>query len=227
MTAVQAIADEKDIETLFPLVHFVIQKYRNIMNHANIDYEDLFQVGCIGLLRAVRMFDPQKGNQFSSFAVPSIAGELNNYINRKSSHIKFSRSTTCVRRKIVRLGLVGRTAEEISSLLGVSVDAVNRALEQAKVRTVSLDIKISNEDGKPTNLVDLMPSNDDQTTVFVRDFIESLADRERRILKQRLTGATQSEIAREHGITQVHVSRIIARIGAKFVAYLEGGESRK
>lgn len=227
MTAVQAVADEKDIEVYFPLVHFVIKKYRNIMNHNNIEYDDLFQVGCIGLLRAVRTFDPQRGLQFSSFAVPNITGEINNFVNRKSSLVKLTSAGTSIRNKIVRLGLVGRTPEEISSRLGVGINAVKRALQQEKVRTISLDNQISNEDGRPTSLVDMMPSNDDQTVVFVRDFMESLAERERRILQQRLAGATQSEIAREHGITQVHVSRIIARIGAKFVAYLEGGESRK
>ncbi|MFD1953767.1 sigma-70 family RNA polymerase sigma factor [Paenibacillus thailandensis] len=103
MEAVAHKPDESRIEEHFHLVHFVLNKHKHLQSR--FEYEDLFQVGCIGLLDAIRRFDPSLGLAFSTYAVPCILGKINNY-RRDNRPFKGSQATKKLSPKVLSLDYV-------------------------------------------------------------------------------------------------------------------------
>lgn len=180
--------------------------------------DDLFQVGVIGLIKAIDNFDPGFGVKLSTYAVPMILGEVRRYL-RDHRHVRISRSmrdlaykAMQVRERMTAENMTEPTVDDIAKELGVRRADVVIALE-AVSDPVSLYEPVYTESGEALCLLDRMSDNlsaeDALNEMLVRDAIKKLPDRERRILELRyMRGRTQVEVAGEIGISQAQVSRI-------------------
>ncbi len=183
--------------------------------------EDLFQIGSIGLLKAVDKFDLRFEVRFSTYAVPMIAGEIRRFL-RDDGMIKVSRSVKELASKVrsareALTGELGRepTLEEIASVLGVSPEEAAASLE-AGSEVESLD-RPEGEDGNLCLMDRLEKETDDQELLLnrmvLRELLETLEAGQREIILRRYYyNQTQTEIARALGVSQVQVSRLEKRI---------------
>ena len=208
-------AREKLIEGNLRLVLSVIQRFSGRGENP----DDLFQVGCIGLLKAIANFDPTKEVRFSTYGVPMIAGEVRRYL-RDNSAIRVSRSIRDVAYRVLQckeaLTLrLGRepTQEEIAKELELPLAAVNEALD-AVCAPVSLYDPVYSDGGDPLTVMDQI--RDTKNTehqwmehIALRDAFRALNQREKQILSLRFyDGKTQMEVANTLGISQAQVSRL-------------------
>ena len=181
--------------------------------------DDLFQVGCIGLMKAIANFDPDKQVRFSTYGVPMIAGEVRRYL-RDNSPIRVSRSLRdvayrvlqCKEAMLLRLDREP-TLEEIARELELNVEEVSQALD-AICAPVSLYDPIYTDGGDPLTVMDQV--RDTKNTegnwmehIALRDAFRRLGDREKQILSLRFYDSkTQMEVAQVLGISQAQVSRL-------------------
>lgn len=209
-----AAAREKMINGNLRLVLSVIQRFVN--RGENLD--DLFQVGVIGLIKAIDNFDPTLDVRFSTYGVPMVCGELRRYL-RDNNSIRVSRSMrdTAYHAMQIKEELTtknGRepTVEEIAQIMEIPKENVVLALE-AIVEPVSLYEPVFSE-GNDTIYVmdqvgDKVDDNDWLDEIAIKEALSSLSDREKKILSLRyFKGKTQMEVATEIGISQAQVSRI-------------------
>ncbi len=208
-------ARERLIEGNLRLVLSVIQRF----DKRGESPDDLFQVGCIGLMKAIANFDPDKQVKFSTYGVPMIAGEVRRYL-RDNSAIRVSRSIRDVAYRVLQckealVTQLGRepTLEEISKSLELSVEEVSQALDAISA-PVSLYDPVYADGGDPLTVMDQV--RDTKNTegnwmehIALRDAFRSLGDREKQILSLRFyDGKTQMEVASVLGISQAQVSRL-------------------
>ncbi|MBR3589348.1 MAG: RNA polymerase sporulation sigma factor SigG [Clostridia bacterium] len=196
------------------LVLSVIQRFSNRGENP----DDLFQVGCIGLIKAIDNFNVDLGVRFSTYSVPMIIGEIRRYL-RDNNAVRVSRSMrdTAYHAMQVkeRLSLENRqepTVEEIAKELGIKKEEVVLALESI-VEPVSLYEPIYNDGGDTIYVMDQIgDQNDDRNwldEIELREEIKKLSPREKKILHLRfMQGKTQMEVANEVGISQAQVSRL-------------------
>ncbi|GAA5344730.1 RNA polymerase sigma (RpsG/SigG) subunit [Planifilum fimeticola] len=208
-------AREKLVNGNLRLVLSVIQRFNNRGENAN----DLFQVGCIGLMKAIDNFDLGQNVKFSTYAVPMIIGEIRRYL-RDNNPIRVSRSLRDIAYKAlqVRDSLTNRfsrepTIMEIAEAMGVSKEEVVFALDAIQ-DPVSLFEPIYQDGGDPIYVMDQL-SDDRQKDIYwvekiaLREAMNKLNDREKAILSMRFfEGKTQMEVAEEIGISQAQVSRL-------------------
>ena len=181
--------------------------------------DDLFQVGCIGLIKAISNFDPSKNVRFSTYGVPMIAGEVRRYL-RDNSTIRVSRSIRDVAYRVLQCkeamtARIGRepTLEEISRELDLPVEDVSEALD-AVCAPVSLYDPVFSDGGDPLTVMDQVRDNRNtdehwMEQITLRSAFASLGDREKQILSLRFyDGKTQMEVAGSLGISQAQVSRL-------------------
>ena len=181
--------------------------------------DDLFQVGCIGLIKAISNFDPDKQVRFSTYGVPMIAGEVRRYL-RDNSAIRVSRSIRDVAYKVLQCKeactvQMGRepTLEEISKELDIPIAEVSQALD-AVCAPVSLYDPVYADGGDPLTVMDQV--RDTKNTedgwmehITLQNAFRRLNDREKQILSLRFyDGKTQMEVANTLGISQAQVSRL-------------------
>ena len=210
-----ASAREKLIEGNLRLGLSVIQRF----DKRGENPDDLFQVGCIGLIKAISNFDPDKQVRFSTYGVPMIAGEVRRYL-RDNSAIRVSRSIRDIAYKVLqckeaRTAQMGRepTLEEISRELEIPIEDVSQALD-AVCAPVSLYDPVYADGGDPLTLMDQV--RDIKNTedgwmehITLQNAFRSLNDREKQILTLRFyDGKTQMEVAGALGISQAQVSRL-------------------
>ena len=208
-------AREKLIEGNLRLVLSVIQRF----DKRGENPDDLFQVGCIGLIKAISNFDPDKQVRFSTYGVPMIAGEVRRYL-RDNSAIRVSRSIRDIAYKVLqckeaRTAQMGRepTLEEISRELEIPIEDVSQALD-AVCAPASLYDPVYADGGDPLTLMDQV--RDIKNTedgwmehITLQNAFRSLNDREKQILTLRFyDGKTQMEVAGALGISQAQVSRL-------------------
>ena len=208
-------AREKLIEGNLRLVLSVIQRFSGRGENP----DDLFQVGCIGLLKAIANFDPTKEGRFSTYGVPMIAGEVRRYL-RDNSAIRVSRSIRDVAYRVLQckegmLSSMNRepTLEEIAKELDLTVEEVSQALD-AVCAPVSLYDPVYADGADPLTVMDQV--RDTKNTegnwmehIALRDAFQALGDREKQILSLRFyDGKTQMEVASVLGISQAQVSRL-------------------
>lgn len=210
-----AQAREKLIEGNLRLVLSVIQRF----DKRGESPDDLFQVGCIGLIKAIANFDPGKQVRFSTYGVPMIAGEVRRYL-RDNSAIRVSRSIRDVAYRVLQckeamLLRMDRepTLEEISQELGLAQEDVSEALD-AVCAPMSLYDPVYSDGGDPLMVMDQVrdtKNTDDRwmERIALREAFRALGDRERQILSLRFyDGKTQMEVANLVGISQAQVSRL-------------------
>ncbi|MBQ8415971.1 MAG: RNA polymerase sporulation sigma factor SigG [Clostridia bacterium] len=197
------------------LVLSIIQRFTG--RKENLD--DLFQVGCIGLVKAVDNFNTDLDVKFSTYAVPMIIGEIRRYL-RDNNAIRISRSvrelayrSLQAREELIAINENEPTVEQIAERLGEKKEAVLRAME-AIVEPISLYEPVFNDNGDALYLMDQLSdsSTGDEVwleNIVLREALMHLNEREQRIIKLRFyRNKTQMEIAEEIGISQAQVSRL-------------------
>ena len=208
-------ARQKLIEGNLRLVLSVIQRF----DKRGENPDDLFQVGCIGLMKAVANFDPTKQVRFSTYGVPMIAGEVRRYL-RDNSAIRVSRSIRDVAYKVLQCKeamqlRLGRepTMEEVARELELPVEDVAEALD-AVCAPMSLYDPVYSDGGDPLTVMDQVRDhkNTDENwmeRIALRSAFQALGSREKQILSLRFyDGKTQMEVANTLGISQAQVSRL-------------------
>ena len=201
-------AEEALLRENMPLVAAIARRYQN----CGLAQEDMIQLGSIGLLQALRRFDPTRGLCFSTYAVPLIAGEIRRFL-RDDGMVKFSRETKSLALQIerVRREQGDLTVEELSKVLHVSLEDITAALA-SRTAALSLDAP-TDEDG--ADLQTFLGSADADTEqdalrrVELRELFAVLSERERQVLFMRyFQDRTQNEVGKRLGLSQVQRSRI-------------------
>jgi RNA polymerase sigma-B factor len=208
------------VELHLPLVEHCARRFRN----RGEPFEDLVQVGTIGLIKSVDRFDTGRGVEFSTYATPTIIGEIKRYFRDKGWAVRVPRRLQELRMQISSATAeltqsLGRspTASELAGRLGCSVEEVIEGMESANAyATLSLDASDSSEDGAATMLDSLGVEDAGLEHVEVRESLKPLLDdlepREKKILLLRFfRNMTQTQIAAEIGVSQMHVSRLLTR----------------
>lgn len=208
-------ARERLIDGNLRLVLSVIQKFTN--RRENLD--DLFQVGCIGLIKAIDNFDISIDVELSTYAVPMIIGEIKRYL-RDNNAVRISRSVRdlayralAAREKLSAESAEEPTVEAIARDIGESVSDVTKAL-CAIVEPVSLYETVYSDGGDSIYVMDQIADDSSRDELWLEDIalreaIAKLSEKERSIIKKRFYGGkTQMEIAEEIGISQAQVSRL-------------------
>ena len=207
-------ARDKMITCNLRLVLSVVQKFI----HRGENLDDLFQVGCIGLVKAIDNFNEELPVRFSTYGVPMIIGEIRRYL-RDNNSIRVSRSmrdtaykALQIREQLLGEQLIEPTVNEIAEKMGVPRQEVVTALE-AIVEPLSLYEPVYSDSGDTIYVMDQVgdPNSDSDwiDEIVFREAIDNLGEREKRILSLRfLLGKTQMEVSKEIGISQAQVSRL-------------------
>jgi RNA polymerase sigma-B factor len=227
-----AAARDRLVEEMMPLVRSLARRYAG----RGEPVDDLVQVGAIGLIKAIDRFDLERGVALSTFAVPTIVGEIRRYFRDHSWSVHVPRRMKELSLRISHLvdslsSELGRspTVTELAAAAGVEEEDVVEALETSRTHSpTSLSTPVGS--GGDLTLSDVLGEDDAgyetlERGSVVRAGLEGLGERERRIVVLRfLHGLTQSEIAEDLGISQMHVSRLLRRSLAVMHGRLDDGE---
>ncbi len=207
-------ARDKFVVANLRLVLSVVQRFSAHSDKA----DDMFQVGCVGLIKAIDNFDESLNVKFSTYAVPMIIGEIRRYL-RDNNSVRVSRSirdtayrALKVKEEIVKKFNYEPMPAEIAKILDVDESEINFALD-AISDTISLNEPVYTDGNETVRIMDQIASiNDDENLVekmTLNDAIKNLSDREKEILLMRYyVGKTQMEVSGEVGISQAQVSRL-------------------
>ena len=203
-----------------PLVQHCARRFRN----RGEPHDDLVQVGTIGLIKAVDRFETHRGLEFSTYATPTIIGEIKRYFRDKGWAIRVPR-----RLQELRMQITATTAElthqqgrsptprELAAAIGCTVEEIIEGMESSHAyATLSLDANDGSDDGPPSMLDILGVEDRNLAHVEIRESLKPLLDgldpREKRILLLRFfKNMTQAQIAEEIGVSQMHVSRLLTK----------------
>ena len=197
------------------------------MHQCNEGFDDLLQVGCIGLIRAIERFEIKKGHAFSSFAIPYIRGEIQHYLRDRSNAVRIPRrwltmqrqAETTIRRLQTELNRYPNDLE-ISNAMGISVDEWHEVKLASKNRSLlSLDAPVNDEGEQSTSLGDLVPDRRYHSfqlamedRIRLQQALVKLENRTRQVLEfVFLHDLTQKETAERMGISSVTVSRQVKK----------------
>lgn len=215
-------AKQRLISENSPLIKCIVKRFKG----RGVEYDDLYQLGSIGMLKAIENFSKEKGVRFSTYAVPMIMGEIKRYL-RDDGLIKVSRLTKTLSYKIAyfieryqRENDVSPQVWQIAEALGVEPQEVAFAMDSQKA---PLSIYDKGEDDSGQSIMERTPdrvdSDEDLDRIIVRDAIRGLSERERKIIIMRYyRDLTQSEIAKRLNVSQVQVSRLENKIINKIKA---------
>ena len=217
----QAQCREELVSLHLPLVDHCARRFIN----RGEPLDDLIQVGTIGLIKSVDRFDSARGVEFSTYATPTIIGEIKRYFRDKGWAIRVPRRLQELRMSISAITGemsqdLGRspTPRELADRLGVSVEEVMEGIESTNAySTLSLDAGDSGDDSHRNSILDSLGIEDEalahvEIRESIKPLIEQLPHREKRILMLRFfRGMTQTQIAEEIGVSQMHVSRLLNR----------------
>lgn len=211
-------AREELVRRNLALVKSIVRKFLG----RGVEFDDLFQIGCMGLVKAIRNFDDAYGVQFSTYAVPMISGEIKRFL-RDDGMVKVSRSLkeTAARAAAAAEAISRRMGREATILeIAEAIDATPEDIvfaQEASRSCVSLHEPIFEEDG--TMLIDRIgqQEHDDPEGmidhILLKELIGKLEPKERQVIVMRyFQDQTQSEIARRLGVSQVQISRLESRI---------------
>ena len=212
---------ERLVEQHIGLVEFLARRFRN----RGEPLEDLVQVGTIGLLKAIERFDLEREVEFSTYATPTIVGELKRHFRDKGWAVRVPRRLQELHLELTKVvGHLGQdlgrspTVAEIAEATGATEETVLEGLEIAQAYNfTSLDAPIDTDEGGSTSFADQLGEDDEhlenlEYRASLAPEMAKLPERERRILYLRFfKGLTQSEIADKLEISQMHVSRLLNR----------------
>lgn len=216
--------DEAKTELLdgnYPLIKSIVRRYLR----RGVEYEDLYQLGCVGFVKAILNFKAEYGVKFSTYAVPMIAGEIKRFL-RDDGEIKISRSIKQLAIKINKfieeqksLGLPAPTTTELAERFCVDEQDVVIAVDSSFC-LISLYEKTIDKQNSSPNLIDTIAQIEDEDRrlehIMVKRLIAELPEKEKKVLLLRyFRGKTQTEIASMMGISQVQVSRIESKTLAR------------
>lgn len=213
------------IEQNQPLIKSLLRRYLG----KGVEYDDLFQLGCLGFVKAINKFDPQYQVKFTTYATPLIIGEIKRFL-RDDGAVKVSRSVKTLYVKIkkylaLKSGEIDApTVDEIAAEFNVTKEEVVFAMEASHM-PLPLFATSLNEDSEETScLADKIVASDDSAfldQVLVKNMLERLPLRERQVILLRyFRNATQSEVARALHLSQVQVSRIERKVLSSMKSYL-------
>lgn len=187
------------------------------------DLEDLYQIGCIGLMKCIDKFDLSYDVKFSTYAVPMISGEIKRFL-RDDGIVKVSRTLkeTAYKVKRMREEIVNRTGvepklEEISQLLEIDVEEIVASLE-ANIEVESIHKTIYENDGNSIYLIDKLATEEDEkdsviNNMLIDDLLKNLDETEAQLIRLRyFENKTQTEISKVIGVSQVQISRMEKKI---------------
>lgn len=203
-------AEQAAVANNLALVHSICKRFTN----RGVDYEDLFQLGSLGLLKAVRRFDPSYEVCFSTYAVPLIAGEIKRFL-RDDGLMKCSRSTKTLAQQIYRISqqTPDITVDELASRLNVDSEDIALALSSSSP-ILSLDATVGDDD---VTLLEFFGTssfeNEAQNRLYTEQILNGLEPRERLLIIMRFfENKTQTEVAKRLDMSQVQVSRLERKI---------------
>ena len=211
-------AKDKLIQGNFPLIKSIVKNFQN----KGVDYEDLYQIGCVGFLKAINNFDVKFDVKFSTYAVPMIAGEIKRFL-RDDGNIKISRAIKTLWLKIKsyvdvyeKLHNESPTIDEIAKALSVTPEEVVYA-QDASRQILSLDAQIDETSNNSQSVIDRVIEKDKSEILLdkllLKKAISLLPEREKKIVLLRYyRGKTQSEVAMMLGVSQVQISRLETKI---------------
>jgi RNA polymerase sigma-B factor len=224
-------SDARDalVRRYLPLARRLAERYR----HAGEPCDDLLQVACVGLVKAIDRYDPARASAFSTYAVPTILGELRRHFRDHTWAIHVPRDLQELSLRVDRVSqeLASRshrrpTVTEIARAVGVRQEAVLEAREAAAAyRATSLQRRVSgHEDAEQATLADVLPQADEgldraEDRAVLARMLRRVCDRDREALRLRFEDdLTQAEIGARLGISQMQVSRILRRAIARLRA---------
>lgn len=204
----------------FPLLKSIIRRFKG----KGVEYDDLYQLASMGLIKAINNFDESFGVKFSTYTVPMVIGEIKRYI-RDNGAIKVSRNLKILANKINRYideyqvkNNHSPSIENISQAVGVAEEQVVFAMDSARMPLSIYDKFEDEDDGQ--ELINSIPYSDDEESrldkIHLSNIIQSLNDREQKIVYLRyFRDKTQSEVAETLGVSQVQISRLENKIMEK------------
>ena len=191
-----------------------------------VDYEDLLQVASVALVKAIERFDPERGIKFSSFAAPSIAGEIKNYFRDKTRFMHISRRDSeqllalTDARDALQKQMGAYTTDDLAEKMGVSQERVLELLEMQRAGSIS-SLESLLGDGDSSTVAEVVGEDDKgfqeiENREYLRKAIAKLDDTERKIIHERYwKGRSQKQVAELLGVSQMHISRSEKKILAK------------
>ena len=214
-------------------LRLVLSVLKRFSNHSE-NMDDLFQIGCIGLMKSVDNFDPSMEVKFSTYAVPMIVGEIRRYLRDTGSSIRISRSlrdtaykAIVARENLSRKNCSEPTLEEISKESGIEVEDIVYALD-AMQSPLSLSDPVYNDGGDTLYVMDQISDKKNREEKWIEDLsleaaMDHLSSREQYIIRLRFfEGKTQMEVAEEIQISQAQVSRLEKHALKVMRQYLNG-----
>jgi len=218
------------------LIHYLIQKY---FRNSTVEYDDLFQIGCIGFLKAYKNYDPNKLDsngkpyRFSSYLSATIIGEIRRNLRDiyLGDGLKIPRRVSENYAKIVKADTdFSDPIEKLSEQTGIEPEEVEEVLAFLRMRNYqSLDKVVIENDGADENITleEQLGEEQDLSVVEVNDFISHFNEREQQIIRLRMKGMSQQDIAKEIGLSQAQVSRLLeGKIKRALMDYLNGEKPR-
>ena len=202
----------------FPLIKAIVKSYLN----KGVEYDDLYQIGCVGFLKAIKNFNPGFDVKFSTYAVPMISGEIKRFL-RDDGSIKISRSikTLAIKLKAYIEKIKKETGEspsieELAAKFEVEKEDVVVALDSCQ-QTISLQAKVDEDDPNSQNVIDKLVCTDKSEDMLdkltLKNEIMNLPEKEKKIILLRYyRGKTQGEVAEILDVSQVQVSRMETKI---------------
>lgn len=215
--------NEKEMENLIQSNKGLIWNIVKRFIGRGVETDDIYQIGCLGFIKAIKRFDTSLEVQLSTYAVPYIMGEIKKFI-RDNTTIRVSRSIKTLAVKIMQLRNEYIKKEnrelsvnEISKILNIPREEISFALESVQpVISIYGEQNTANDDER--TILDKLANSEDEATlitnkIVIRELIEELNDREKQVILLRFyRNKTQTEVAKVLGITQVQVSRIERKI---------------
>lgn len=212
-----------------PLIKSLLKRYLG----KGVEYDDLFQLGCLGFVKAINKFDPKYQVKFTTYATPLIIGEIKRFL-RDDGAIKVSRSVKTLYVKIKKYLLLKSgdmeppTVDEIANEFGVSKEEVIFAMEASHMPLPLFATGVNEDSEETACLADKIVASDDSAyldKLLVKNMLARLPLRERQVILLRyFRNATQSEVAHTLNLSQVQVSRIERKVLNSMKSYLTAGE---
>lgn len=208
-----------------PLIKSLLRRYLG----KGVEYDDLFQLGCLGFVKAINKFDPKYQVKFTTYATPLIIGEIKRFL-RDDGAVKVSRSVKSLYIKIKKYLLLksgaiqAPTIDEIATEFGVTKEEVIFAMEASHLPLPLYANNTNDDDDESMCLADKIVASDDSAYldhIMIKNMLERLPVRERQVILLRyFRNATQSEVARQLHLSQVQVSRIEQKVLREMKAYM-------